>query len=60
MWQVDMRSIVFCIRDCLLCCWMFQLLVLLTMTVMIAGLGFDVAGVVSYLHLFILWLGCWA
>ena len=43
-----------------LCCWMFQLLVLLTMTVMIARLGFDVAGVVSYLHLFLLWLGCWA
>ena len=43
-----------------LCCWMFQLLVLLTMTVMIARLSFDVPGVVSYLHLFVLWLGCWA
>ena len=43
-----------------LCCWMFQLLVLLTMTVMIARLSFDVHGVVSYFHRFVLWLGCWA
>ena len=36
-----------------LCCWMLQLLVLLTMTVILDLLSFDVAGEVSYLHLFI-------
>ena len=40
-----------------LCCWMFQLLVLLTMTVMMELISFDashVPGVASYLHLFTL------
>ena len=40
-----------------LCCWMFQLLVLLTMTVMMELISFDasdVPGVVSDLHLFTL------
>ena len=52
MWQMDMLSVVLSEIACL-CCWMLQLLGLLTMTVMIDLLSFDVAGVVSNLVHFV-------
>ena len=39
-WQVDVRSVVLCVR---LCCWMLRLLLLLTLTVILHQISLDVA-----------------